>query len=82
MARQVTVSRDVLIGEIEFAIAYCRACNPDRDLLGADRKLFAAAIVAQLLERAEAGLSGMRVIPGTENGIDQAGTNSLTGRTL
>lgn len=56
------VPRDVLAGEIEFAIAYTVACNPGRDLLGADRKLFAEAIADMLFERAGAGLSRMLIV--------------------
>jgi hypothetical protein len=58
---RVVVPRGVVVAEIEFAIAYTRAANPDRDLLGADRRLFAEAIVDMLFERAEHGISGMRI---------------------
>lgn len=61
MTRRVIVPGAALVPEIEFAIAYIRACNPDRDLLGADRELLAAAIAGMLRERAESGLSGMRI---------------------
>jgi hypothetical protein len=61
---RIVIPREALAGEIEFAIAYTAACNPDRDLLGADRKAFAEAIVNMLTERASSGLSGMRVTCG------------------
>jgi hypothetical protein len=60
----VVIPSGVLAGELEFAIAYVRACNPDRDLLGADRKLFAQALIDMLFERAGSGQSGMRVTSG------------------
>ena len=51
-----------LADEIDFAIAYTIACNPGRNFaVPPDRKLLAEAIVAMLYERAEAGLSGMRI---------------------
>ena len=74
MTRRIVIpSRAVLEAEIEFAIAYHRACNPGRDLLGEDRRLFAEAIVWSLFERAEHGMSGMRVEPESGNGGSQAG---------
>jgi hypothetical protein len=55
-----------LAAEIEFAIAYIVACNPDRirELLGPEeqggcRPQFAGQIAAMLTERAGTGLSGM-----------------------
>lgn len=79
---RVVIPAAVLADEIEFAIAYIRACNPDRDLTGTDRKLLAAQIVAMLTERAEAGLSGMRIVAGEEIAGHPSGTNALTGRNL
>jgi hypothetical protein len=62
VSRRVVIPRAALVPEIEFAIAYTRACNPDRDLTGEDdRGLLAAAIVDMLYERAASGLSGMRI---------------------
>jgi hypothetical protein len=61
VSRRVIVPGAALVPEIEFAIAYTRTCNPDRDLLGADRELLAAAIADMLRERAASGLSGMRI---------------------
>lgn len=61
MTRRVIVPRAAVVPEIAFAIAYTRACNPDRDLLGEDRELLAAAIADMLAERAGAGKSGMRI---------------------
>lgn len=61
MARRVIVPGTALVPEIALAIAYTRACNPDRDLTGADRELLAAAIADMLRERAGSGLSGMRI---------------------
>lgn len=61
MTRRVVIPRAVIVPEIAFAIAYTRACNPDRDLLGEDRELLAAAIADLLTERADGGISGMRI---------------------
>lgn len=79
---KVVIPAAVLADEIEFAIAYIRACNPARDLTGEDRKLLAAQIVAMLAERAQEGLSGMRIVPGEEIAGHPSGTNALTRRNL
>jgi hypothetical protein len=72
----ITIPAGALTGEIEFAIAYTVACNPGRDMLHPpDRRLLAEAITNMLIERAEAGLSGMRSLP-EENTGDQPGTSS------
>jgi hypothetical protein len=60
--RKIVIPGGALTAEIEFIVAYLRACNPGRDLTGTDRKAFAEQITALLLERADAGLSGMRVM--------------------
>jgi hypothetical protein len=65
--RALQVSGDVLAGEIEFAIAYFRACNPGRDLTGEDRAEFARMITGMLFERAEQGLPGMMILAETGN---------------
>jgi hypothetical protein len=60
----ITIPAQALAREIEFAIAYTRACNPARDLLAADRELFSRAIAEMIIERANSGLSGMSLDPG------------------
>jgi hypothetical protein len=70
--RVVVPSRRVLEDEIEFAIAYTRACNPGRDLTAPDtRRMLAEAIVWSLFERAEHGATEMRMeeaVPGNAGG--------------
>ena len=58
---------DVLATEIEFAIAYIRACNPGEDLTGPYRSELSQSMAVMLAERAGQGLSGMAIIaaPGT-----------------
>ena len=56
----VTIPLEVLAAEIEFAIAYTAACNPDRvRITQRGRGQFAAQVAAMLSERAGNGLSGM-----------------------
>ncbi len=79
---RVVIPAAALADEIEFAIAYIRACNPGRDLTGEDRKLLAGQIVAMITERAEQSLSGMRIVAGEEIAGHSPGTNALTRRNL
>jgi hypothetical protein len=60
------VPLDVLAAEIEFAVAYLRACNPGEDLTGRYRSELARLIADMLAERAGQGLSGMVITAGAE----------------
>ena len=86
--RRVIIPAGVLAGELEFAIQYLVACNPDeaRYFLMPEpegrRRAFAEAIVRQLADRAENGSTGMRIEPGDEKGSRPAGTKALTRRNL
>ena len=62
------VPLDVLATEIEFAVAYIRACNPGEDLTGPYRSELSRAIGDMLAERAGRGLSGMMIVTGRETG--------------
>ena len=72
MTRTFTCPEGRLAAEIEFAIAYTAACNPDRrhELLlsppGGCRDMLADQVAAMLAERAEKGLSGMTMEDGAE----------------
>jgi hypothetical protein len=66
VARRFTCPEEALAGEIEFAVTYLLACNPDLPpsaLLIARplgrRAEFCQMIAELLAERAEKGLSGM-----------------------
>jgi hypothetical protein len=78
-ARRFTCPEEALAGEIEFAVTYLLACNPDLPPsallmpgpLGR-RGEFCAQVAAMLAERAEKGLSGMT--------IEDPGHAEVTGR--
>jgi hypothetical protein len=68
VTRRFSCPEEVLAGEIDLAVAYLTACNPDippSALLIARplgrRAEFCQMIAAMLAERAERGLSGMAI---------------------
>jgi hypothetical protein len=65
-----------LAAELEFGIAYTAACNPGRDLLGADRKLFARALADLLFERARSGTTALDMAVPGENGAPPGSTST------
>lgn len=60
LASQFTCPEDQLAAEVEFAVAYAQACDPQHSR---DRRWYAEQIALMLMERAGKGLSGMRVEP-------------------
>jgi hypothetical protein len=79
VARRFTCPEQALAGEIELAVTYLLACNPDippsallmPGPLGR-REEFVRMLASMLVERAENGLSGMT--------IEDPGCAEVTGR--
>jgi hypothetical protein len=83
VAKRFSCPENTLVGEIELAVTYLLACNPDIPpsvmVMGKPlgrRAEFAGQIAAMLAERAEKGLSGMRIEDAASAGVPGSKTES------